>query len=910
MTASDEPPAGSTRPAVTVPPPGGTPNPTPAPTASRPARLARLAKPARWPRPGWRAAVALVAGAGLYLAFPPVGWWPLAPLAVAAFTATITTRAGATATTGPTGKNTPTGGLRLRRSYGLGVIFGLAFLLPMLYFTAFVGLDAWLALSIAEAFLFALLAPATTLASRLRGRGRHPITRALAALWPLGVGAAWVAQEALRGRAPFGGFPWGRLAFSQADGPYTALAALGGAPLVTMAVASSGALLAATATATAAATRRPAPAPGLAAATPSPRPRARPVWTAVPVLLALAIPGLSLLIPTPTGAQDGTLTVAAIQGNVPEHGGLDALGRATQVTTNHLAETQRLAAAVAAGRAPQPDLVLWPENSSDLDPFNDPATANLLDAAARAAGAPLLVGAVLDGPGAGHVRNAGLLWTPDGYGDQMYVKRHPVPFAEYLPGRAVLQKLITRFATDMPNDFVHGKKVGLLHLGGVPVGDVICFEVAYDGIVRSTVTAGARLVVVQTNNASFGRKGESQQQLAMTRLRAVEHGRTTIQVSTSGQSAIVAPDGRILTSSGLYEPAALTSTVPLRSSLTLADRLGLIPEILLVGWGVAATAAGITAGRRREPAGGDRPTRDNQPPRPRPEGSEQVQAARVLVCVPTYNERENLPTTLNRLRTANPDADVLVIDDSSPDGTGDLADTLAATDPGIHVLHRASKAGLGTAYVEGFRWGLDRGYTVLVEMDADGSHQPEQLPRLLAALEGADLVIGSRWVDGGAVRNWPRSRLILSRGANTYVRLALGMPLRDATAGYRAYRAELLRARDLGTISSQGYCFQVDLTWRAWRAGWRITEVPITFVERERGASKMSRSIVAEALWRVTWWAVTSRRHPATNPTGGGEPPTHTSPGTDSGHTATSDTTGATANQAGTPANAGNTVGV
>ena len=236
---------------------------------------------------------------------------------------------------------------------------------------------------------------------------------------------------------------------------------------------------------------------------------------------------------------------------------------------------------------------------------------------------------------------------------------------------------------------------------------------------------------------------------------------------------------------------------------------------------------------------------------------------RVLVCIPTYNERDNLPSTLGRLRDACPEVDVLVIDDGSPDGTGEIADKLAASDEQVHVLHRTEKSGLGTAYVVGFGWALERGYDVVVEMDADGSHQPEELPRLLAAIDPAgpqkaDLVLGSRWVDGGVVKNWPRSRLLLSRGGNAYVRAALGLHLRDATGGYRAYRARVLRTLPLDTVASQGYCFQVDLAWRAWRAGFKVVEVPITFVERTHGQSKMSRSIVAEAFWRVLWWGVRS----------------------------------------------------
>jgi dolichol-phosphate mannosyltransferase len=232
---------------------------------------------------------------------------------------------------------------------------------------------------------------------------------------------------------------------------------------------------------------------------------------------------------------------------------------------------------------------------------------------------------------------------------------------------------------------------------------------------------------------------------------------------------------------------------------------------------------------------------------------------RVLVVTPTYNERLNIEPVLTRLRAAVPDADVLVVDDGSPDGTGDVADALAASDPAIHVLHRPVKEGLGAAYVAGFSWGLERGYDVLVEMDADGSHQPEQLPSLLAALRHADLVLGSRWVKGGSVSDWPATRMALSRGGNTYVRLSLGLGLYDATGGFRAFRAALLESIDLTTVASHGYCFQVDLAWRAVRQGATVVEVPIAFVERVHGRSKMSGSIVREALWRVTQWALALR---------------------------------------------------
>jgi dolichol-phosphate mannosyltransferase len=237
-----------------------------------------------------------------------------------------------------------------------------------------------------------------------------------------------------------------------------------------------------------------------------------------------------------------------------------------------------------------------------------------------------------------------------------------------------------------------------------------------------------------------------------------------------------------------------------------------------------------------------------------------VSVGSVLVIIPTYNERENLEVIAARLHAAVPEARLLVVDDNSPDGTGDVAAELAAREPWVDVLHRSGKEGLGAAYVAGFAWARERDVDVVVEMDADGSHAPEQLPRLLAALEHADLVLGSRWVEGGEVVNWPKTRELLSRGGNAYTRLVLGLPLRDATGGYRAYRRRVLDVVLERGVASQGYCFQVDLAWQIWKAGYRVVEVPITFVERERGESKMSRAIVVEALWRVTVWGVRSRR--------------------------------------------------
>ena len=248
-------------------------------------------------------------------------------------------------------------------------------------------------------------------------------------------------------------------------------------------------------------------------------------------------------------------------------------------------------------------------------------------------------------------------------------------------------------------------------------------------------------------------------------------------------------------------------------------------------------------------------------PKKAAEPAVELPSRRTLVIIPTYNELENLPLILGRVRKARPEAHVLIVDDGSPDGTGELADQFAAAEPEqVHVMHRTAKDGLGAAYLAAFAWGLERGYTVLVEMDADGSHAPEQLYRLLDAIDhGADLAIGSRYVDGGTVRNWPWRRLALSRTANTYARVLLGVEIHDITAGYRAYRREVLEKLDLATVESKGYCFQVDLTWRVISNGFTVAEVPITFTERELGVSKMSGSNIREAMVKVAQWGIGGR---------------------------------------------------
>jgi len=232
---------------------------------------------------------------------------------------------------------------------------------------------------------------------------------------------------------------------------------------------------------------------------------------------------------------------------------------------------------------------------------------------------------------------------------------------------------------------------------------------------------------------------------------------------------------------------------------------------------------------------------------------------RMIMVIPTYNEAENLKGIIARLRSSVPDSHVLIVDDASPDGSGQLADEISMSDEHVHVLHRPAKQGLGAAYVAGFTWCLDRGFDVIGQMDADGSHRPEQLPCLVAALDGADAVLGSRWVPGGEVVNWPIARKFLSRGGNTYARLAMGIPVRDATGGFRVFRRHVLASVGLDDVASRGYCFQVDVIQRVLDTGFRVVEVPITFVEREHGVSKMSQRIVSEALLRVTVWGIERR---------------------------------------------------
>jgi len=606
------------------------------PDSARAARAPATRAPAAW----ISALLALAGGLGLALAFPPGGFWPLAAAGPALLVMALWRRG-------------------LRGSFGVGLVFGVAFFFPLLSWVVNVAWYAWVALAVADTVIFAVLAIGQRLLLRLRG-------------WPLAVAGWWVAIESLRDRWPWGGFPWGRLAMSQASSPDVHWVAVAGPAALTFLVALAGACLAwlllgpggcplarrrpgpaaqiaagqapaetgtspASASPPATAQGEAAPGATVAAATAAAETAAvqdeagagqaeRPdeaeagqaaagpggiAWSArrraIPALCLAAVTGLAMagpLLPVDQGTP-GTKSavVAAVQGNVPHARDLPGLLRANTVTANHADATKALAARVRAGIAPAPDVVIWPENSTDQDPRLNPFIFSSIAQAVDAIGRPVLVGAVLQNP----VRNAGQLWRPGVGPGRSYIKRQLVPFGEVIPFRAFLT-VFTSLPDLQPVNFTPGHRPVVFHLGKVQLGDVICYEVGFDGLVSSEVAAGANLLTVQTNDADFeldGQTGETLQQLAMAQVRAVEHNRSVVVASTTGVSAIIAPDGRFLARTGLWHRAVIEQRVPLRTSTTLADRLGGWPEVILTGAAVAALAwmiASVVAERRRRDA--------------------------------------------------------------------------------------------------------------------------------------------------------------------------------------------------------------------------------------------------------------------------------------------------------------------
>ena len=502
----------------------------------------------------FRLILALASGLALWLAFPSHDQWLLAPVGVGLLA--LATR-----------------DVPARWGLLLGLVAGLACFVPVLSWSGvYVGKTPWLALAVLESLYIALVGWASALLQRAPSLAGAPRVR------PLVIALLWVAEEALRGRTPFGGFPWARLAFSQADSPLVHLAALGGAPAVTFGVALTGAVGAA------AVSRLGWSGPGRGVTV---REGGRPVTglgRALPVLvLAGALLLAPLLVPTPTDGQPARFM--AVQGNVPR-AGLEFNAERRAVLDNHAAVTRAAAASVAAGTQPRPDLVVWPENSSDIDPLRNGDAAAVINTAVTDVGAPVVVGAVLEGPGE-HISNVSLLYRPGQGVTQRYVKQHPVPFAEYIPFRSFFRQLSDK--VDLVRaDMVAGTGSAVFRVpaasgGLVAAGPVICFEVAYDGLMRDTVRAGSNVLLVQTNNATFGYTDESEQQLAISRVRAVEHGRSIVHVSTVGVSALITPDGTAHQRTALFTSALLAGDLPLRTAATVADRVGGWPEYLACG---------------------------------------------------------------------------------------------------------------------------------------------------------------------------------------------------------------------------------------------------------------------------------------------------------------------------------------
>ncbi|MFH8793465.1 apolipoprotein N-acyltransferase [Streptomyces sp. NPDC017941] len=497
------------------------------------------------------AGAAVLSGVLLYLSFAPRELWWLAPFAFAPLAFVLH-------------------GRRPRSGFGLGMLMGLGYFLPLLSFTGVdVGPVPWIALAVAEAAFLGLTGLGIALVSRL------PV-------WPLWAGGVWIVGEAARARFPFGGFPWGKVAFSQPDGLFLPLAALGGTPLLGFAVVLCG-------FGTGDVVRR------LVA---DRRTRDRALVTSAALALVPVVAGAAATPLVSTGAEHGTATVAVIQGNVPRMG-LDFNAQRRAVLDHHVRETLRLAADVKAGRAKQPDLVLWPENSSDIDPYRNDDARAVIDKAVKAIGAPVSVGAVVTAED-GKPRNRQILWDPRTGPGAVYDKRHLQPFGEYMPYRGFFRLFSSD--VDRAGAFEPGAEPAVFDMAGTGVGPVTCYEAAFDDVVRDQVRAGAEILSVPSNNATFERSQMTYQQLAMDRVRAVEHGRAVMVPVTSGVSAVIRPDGTIAQRTGMFTAESLVAEVPRRSSLTPATRVGAWPELVLALMGAAGLAR-VIARRRAGTAG-------------------------------------------------------------------------------------------------------------------------------------------------------------------------------------------------------------------------------------------------------------------------------------------------------------------
>ena len=748
-------------------------------------------------RPGLPLALLLAAASGALLstAFPPIGAWPVAFVALAPLLWLL-------ADVGP------------RRGFVLGLVYGLAFHGATLYWILRFGELAWVALALVSALwvaAFGALVPA------LRRPGRPVVTM-------LAIASAWTGLEWLKGMWPLGGFTWGTIGVSQVDNLATVrLGTIAGVWGVTFAVVAVNAAIA-----------------GLVDGGGGGRRR----WVAMAAAAFLAVAPVAL----PFAVADGpSIDVASLQIDVRQARAGSGTDEDLVVAALMIEQHQQLLDGVA------PDLVVWGEGALDPGAAADPTVRTAVQRVVAAVGAPTIAGAVIDDPD-GSQHTSVLQLDAAGAQTARYDKTHLVPFGEYIPFRSRLDWI--EAIDQVPVDRVPGQGTRLFESPGLPpFAAPICFENSFPAVTRAMVEEGAGFVVVPVNNASYGFTAASAQHLQMTQMRAIETGRWYVNAAISGISAFVDPGGRVVTSAGLFEPAILRHTIRAADERTWYVRLGdLLPWL-----GLAFLLVVIAVPRRRP---GD-------PHPPAPLGPD---SPRTLVILPTFEERATIEQVLRGVRKAPHDVDVLVIDDSSPDGTATVVRDLIAHEPRIRLVERPRRSGLASAYQEGFRLALEEGYDLVVEMDSDLSHDPSELPRLLdAAAAGADLVVGSRYVPGGSVTNWSPARVALSRAGNAYARFMLGLPVHDATSGYRVYRRALLADLTAAPITSDGYGFQIELVFRSFQDGATIVEVPITFREREHGHSKLSRRIVVEALWSVTRWGLAERFGRALEPL----PPEH-----------------------------------
>ncbi|CAM3811652.1 apolipoprotein N-acyltransferase [Nocardiopsis gilva] len=500
-----------------------------------------------------RVLAAVGSGLAQLLALPPYGLWWLGPFSAALLTLAVL-------------------GVRMRRAAWLGLVSGATLMVPLIKWQDVFGTDVWLLIAAAETVYYIPMAMGIACAARLRA-------------WPVWTAALWVLQEAVRARFPLGGFPWGKLAFAQPDTPFAGYAAWGSSALVTFMVALAGTVLLAGAL-RAVRTYREA---GV-------RRAAAPLAAGLAATIAIGAAGMAVpLVGAPT--RDHTATVALVQGNVPRVGTMDILGERMQVLQNHVDGVHELARQVDADEVPQPDLVVLPENSADIDVYNDPQAAALISDAAKDIDAPLLFGLTKFHDGGAKREIRSVVWDPeDGPGDY-YTKRYLVPFGEYIPYRDFFTRFVSRLEK-IGSDAIPGSKPGAVELGGTTLATAICFDIAFDKPVREAVAAGGQIIVVPTNNANYNFTGQSDQQLAITQLRAVEHGRPAVVASTSGISAVAKADGTVTYRSPENEPAVHVAELPAMSGQTVATRLGALPEAALSLIAAAAVIAGVVGARR------------------------------------------------------------------------------------------------------------------------------------------------------------------------------------------------------------------------------------------------------------------------------------------------------------------------